>query len=264
MVNIFLYYKRGSGIVDKVKVLMVCGGNMQRSQAVAHYLDLFARENGFPLEVKSAGVRIELIKRLQKIGEGADTFPLSDRIIERLDRERYEDRVRELKAKMKEAMEQPPSAKKKREMERLRLLLSKVRRTKGTQMTTRHAKPVTRELFEWADVVIAADASVREKLMKMFPNNSRKVQLAREMAAGRRLPKRAGDFADAYPHGKVERYRRGTKKGDARAYWLVVTEARGIARRIIERKVRKPARHKPTARRTLRKPLGKPVRRRRV
>lgn len=176
--------------MEKIKVLVVCGANMQRSQALAHYLYLYALENGFPLEVRSAGVKVDLIKKLQKIGDGAGTFPLNDKVIERLDRERFEGELREIEKEMRGTMLRPPGEERKEKMASLRDKLSNLEKIKGIPITTRHAKPVTKELVEWADVVLAADASVREGLMKLFPRNSRKMQLAKEIASGKNSQRR--------------------------------------------------------------------------
>jgi len=76
-----------------MKLLVVCAGNLGRSQAVEHYLVELARETGVPVEVRSAGISIGAIKDLQKRDE--NVWPGTDAAIKALDTVKKGGRKRE-------------------------------------------------------------------------------------------------------------------------------------------------------------------------
>lgn len=201
----------------KKRVLVVCAANLGRSPALAHYIELFAREQNASIEVKSAGVNILLIEELQRIGQGADTQPLIDRIIETRDR---------MQGRSKFAMK------------------------------TEHAKPITPELMKWADIVISADPSITQKINHLFPNEASKVNNVKEFVTGKKivpkerfihgetLPESAG-IKDANSRGKPKHFRRGAKQRETKAYWFMIREIEHLSKRVIERLMDKPSLPRP-------------------
>ncbi|MFA5931517.1 MAG: hypothetical protein WC821_04370 [archaeon] len=110
---------------------------------------------------------------------------------------------------------------------------------KTTTRTTGYAKPLTKELTEWADKIIAVDENTRLAIQTMFPTNPKKVVLAKEMAAGKKLPLTA-NFKDPYASSKPKRYRRSSKQStlknpQPKAFWLMAKEAQHISKGIIRR-----------------------------
>jgi len=60
------------------KILVVCAGNSQRSQALAHYIQEYALREGLDFKVKSAGVAVnyEKLKTMNRLGT-----PFTDKVI---------------------------------------------------------------------------------------------------------------------------------------------------------------------------------------
>ncbi len=187
------------------KILVVCAGNSQRSQALSHYIREYGKANGLDLEVKSAGVSVDSIKK--HIAEHGASTPMTDKAI------RAQDRL------IPELLDEQGES----------------RRIDGTM------KPITRELVEEADIIIAVEPYIRKKICILFPDVEHKIRIAKDLAAEKDVNAR---FIDPYSSKENQPYRRNSIKDNPktgqtiRANLVMANEAHRLAKRIVPKIMR--------------------------
>lgn len=179
------------------KILVVCAGNAQRSQALSHYIREYAIREHLDLEVKSAGISIErILKYIAEHGSGTPT--LTEKVIREQDK----------------------------------LIFGDSRRQNGTM------KPITKEMVDDADIIIAVDPYVNRIIGELFPHVKNKIKIAKALASDKEKIKGLF-FVDPHSSNANEKYRRGAVKDNKitgqtfRANWVMADEARRLAKRIV-------------------------------